>query len=130
LDDGVARHLGLGQRDRHIQTLPFSQHAFAAASGVGAVADREGETGDYDLAIVSWPQSSDARVSAPLKTQSGPPLPLQQLTQILLPDGCVVEGEMAARLRRDRQQNEARVWHPTGLLLGDAQLGRIDEIIG
>jgi hypothetical protein len=24
LDDGVARYLGLGQRDRHIQTLPSS----------------------------------------------------------------------------------------------------------
>jgi hypothetical protein len=33
---------------------------------------------------------------------SGPPLPLQQLSQILLPDGCVVKGEMAVRLRRDR----------------------------
>ena len=77
-----------------------------------------------------WPQSSNTRASAPLKTQSEPPLPLQQLTQILLPDGCVVEGEMAARLRRDRQQNEARVWHSVGLLLRDAKLGRIDEIIG
>jgi hypothetical protein len=48
----------------------------------------------------------------------------------LLPDGWVVEGEMAVRLGCDRQQNEARIWHPAGLLLGNCELGRVDEIIG
>src|SRR6185312_1617696 len=55
---------------------------------------------------------------------------VQQLLQILLPDGSVGVSTMAMGLVRDGQQNEAPVFHLFDLLLGNAEFWRVDEIVG
>ena len=55
---------------------------------------------------------------------------LQQLDEVVLPDGCLGVGAVAVGLHRGRNQDETGVRHPGDQLLGHLQFRRVDEVIG